>query len=156
VVEPQEQNDCRLSLFRMHPNGVEICTFNLSPEVQDIKKSVCDAGIEGGIGTTTSVDKAAEEMVNSAEEVKNPGDSITKLNVPGPGIVNWHMALLGDSWQELIAGFADTEPTSSSLRELGKLSPFNGREAADHAVQRSSSSVVRLDFGTVDWICEQT
>ena len=156
VVEPQEQNDCRFSLLRMHPNGVETCTFRLSPEVQDTKKSVCDAGITGGIGTVTSVVKEVEATDNVAEEVRNPGDSTIKLNVPALRTVNWHMELPGIGVQELNTGVPGGEPTSSSLRELGKLSLCDGWETADHAVQRSSSSAVRLDFGAADWICEQT
>ena len=157
VVEPHEQNDCRsLSLFRMHPNGVETCIFRLSPEVQVTKKSVCDAGITGGIGTVTLDVKEVEASDNVAEEVRNPGDWIVKLNVPALRTVNWHMLLPGAGVQELNAGVSGEEPTSSSLRELGKSSLFDGWETADHAVQRSSSSAVRLDFGAADWICEQT
>jgi len=156
VVEPQEHNDCRLSLLRMHPNGVETCTFRLSPEVQVTKKSVCDAGITGGIGTVTLVVKAVAATDNVVEEVRNPGDWIVKLNVPALRTVNWHMLLPGAGVQELNAGVSGEEPTSSSLRELGKSSLFDGWETADHAVQRSSSSAVRLDFGAADWICEQT
>ena len=156
VVEPQEQNDCSLSLFRMHPNGVETCTFRLSPEVQVTKKSVCDAGITGGIGTLTSVVKEVEASDNVAEEVRNPGDWTIKLNVPELRTVNWHMLLPGAGVQELNTGVSGEEPTSSSLRELGKSSLYDGWETADHAVQRSSSSAVRLDFGAADWICEQT
>jgi len=103
LVEPQEQNDCCISLFRMHPNGVETCIFRLSSEVQEIKKRVCDDGIAGGIGTTTSVVKEDSETENMAEEVRNPGDSIVKLNVPALGTVSWHSPLPGIGLQELKA-----------------------------------------------------
>jgi hypothetical protein len=103
LVEPQEQNDCWYSLFRMHPNGVETCIFRLSPEVQEIKKRVCDDGIAGGIGTTTSVVKEEAETDKMAEEVRNPGDSIVKLNVPALGTVSWHSPLPGIGLQELKA-----------------------------------------------------
>ena len=101
VVEPQEQNNCRFSLFRMHPNGVETCIFRLCPEVQEIKKSVCDAGIEGGIGTIIFVVKEVAETDNTVEAVRNPGDSTVKLNVPALGSTNWHPALPGMGLQEL-------------------------------------------------------
>ena len=122
VVEPHEQNDCRFSLLRMHPNGVETCIFRLSPEVQVTKKSVCDAGITGGIGTVTLVVMEVEAIDNVAEEVRNPGDWTIKLNVPALRTVNWHMLLPGAGVQELNAGVSGEELTSSSLRELGKAS----------------------------------
>ncbi len=101
VVEPQEQNNCRFSLFRMHPKGVETCIFRLCPEVQEIKKSVCDAGIEGGIGTTIFVVKELPETDNTAEEVRYPGDSTVKLNVPALGSTNWQLELFGMGLHEL-------------------------------------------------------
>ena len=104
LVEPQEQNDCWFSLFRMHPNGVETCIFRLSPEVQEIKKSVCDDGIAGGIGTTTSVVNEEAGTDNMAEEVRNPGDSIVKLNVPALGTVSSHTPFPGMGLQELNNG----------------------------------------------------
>ena len=76
----------------------------LSPEVQEIKKRVCDDGIAGGIGTTTSVVKEEAETDNMAEEVRNPGDSIVKLNVPALGTVSWHTPLPGMGLQELNNG----------------------------------------------------
>jgi len=88
----------------MHPNGVETCIFRLSSEVQEIKKRVCDDGIAGGIGTTTSVVKEDSETENMAEEVRNPGDSIVKLNVPALGTVSWHEPLPGMALQVLNNG----------------------------------------------------